>query len=206
MKNLTFEQNIQQIAQNHSDCVTTSTEIQMGMRPEDLFLTGEEMGRLFQDVRIRVQNRVQVVHLYGLNMPIGFATSDYGDHRITLSVTDEPFNTIEGIRDYLVEQLSNDNEVYIYTINVVKVYNPTTLQQQKRFYIRCASIHRSRWEQLTEQAEANRDLHARLPWDHQPNEGNLLGDTVQQLNRWLGEREKKEPPINPKHRIKKHKF
>ncbi len=204
MKNLTFEQNIQQIAQNHIDSIRTSTEVQMGVNPEDLFLSGEELGSLFSSVRDQVINsqdglRLGGVRVYGLNMPIGFAISDFGDHRITLSVTDEPFNTIEGIRDYLVEQLLQDNEVYVYTINVVKSFDQTSLTPTKRYYIRCTSIHRNRWEQMTAQAEENRDLHGRLPQTN-------IGDIAQQLNRWLEDKESKKDGITPEQRIKKHKF
>jgi hypothetical protein len=208
VKNLTFEQNIEQIAQNHSEIIRTSTEVQMGVRPEDLLLSGEELGNLFISVRDRVTNsqdglRLGGVRVYGLTMPIGFAISDFGDHRVTISVIDESFNTIEGIRDYLVEQLIGDNEVYVYSVNVVNFNDPVDFQPQRRYYIRCASIHRSRWEQLTEQAEANRDLHGRLPWDHNPNP--TINDMAQQLNRWLGENDGKEK-ITPQQQIKKHKF
>jgi hypothetical protein len=179
----------------------------MGVRPEDLFLTNEELGSLFNSVKERVtdgQNGLRI-HLYGLNMPIGYAISDFGDHRITMSVEDKPFNTIEGIRNYLVGQLIGGNEVYVYTINVVKIYNPNNLQPTRKFYIRCHSIHRSRWVQMTNEAETNRDLPGRLPYDHNINT-NGFNDTVQQINRWLEVKDSKEPPINPKQQIKKHNF
>jgi hypothetical protein len=204
VKNLTYEENIQQISQNQIDVISHSTEARMGVNPEDIVLMGDEFDSLFRSVHDQVINsqdglRLGGVRLYGMTMPIGFAISDFGDHRVTISVTDESFNTIEGIRDYLVEQLLGNNEVYVYSVNVVKIHDLNYLQPQRRFYIRCTSIHRSRWEQLTAQAETDRDLHGRLPWDH-------TSDMAQQLNRWLGEKESDKEKITPQQQIKKHKF
>jgi len=196
VKGLTFEQNIQQIIQNQLECIRVSTEISMGVNPEDMFLSGEQLCSLFNSVRDQVINSQDDIglHLYGLKMPIGFAKSDFGDYSVTISVTDEPFNTIEGIRNYLVEQLIGGNEVYVYTVNVVRTIDPHQLgEPQRRYYIRCALVHRSKWEQLTAQAETDRDL-------HEPS------DMAQQINRWLEEKEKEEDGLTPKQRIKKHKF
>jgi hypothetical protein len=181
VKNLTFEQNIQQISENHIESLRHNTASNMGVRPEDLFLTNEELGSLFSSVRdgvVNSQDGLRIgLHLYGLNMPIGYAISDFGDHRITISVDDKPFNTIEGIRNYLVGELIGGNEVYVYSVNVVKFFDPTDFQPTRRFYIRCSSIHRSRWVQMTNEAETNRDLPGRLPYDHNINT-NGFNDTV----------------------------
>ena len=195
VKNLTFEQNIQQISENHIESLRHNTASNMGVRPEDLFLTNEELGSLFSSVRDGVVNNQDGLriglHLYGLNMPIGYAISDFGDHTITISVDDKPFNTIEGIRNYLVEELIGGNEVYVYSVNVVKLFDPTDFQPTRKFYVRCSSIHRSRWVQMTNEAE---------------NRTNAVNDTVQQLNRWLEPKVVLDPELTPKHQIKKHKF
>ena len=207
MKNLTYEQNIQQIVVNHTESLRHDPSVNMGVMPEDLFLTNEELSSLFNSVRERVtdgQNGLRI-HLYGLNMPIGYAISDFGDHRITISVEDKPFNTIEGIRNYLVGQLIGGNEVYVYTINAVKIYNPNDLQPTRKFYVRCKSINRNRWVQMTNEVETNSDLQNRLPYDHNINT-NMLNDTAQQLNRWLEPKVDEDPELTPKHQIKKHKF
>lgn len=212
VKNRTYEQNIQQITQNHIDCVRHSIETQMGMNPNDMFLSNELIIPLFNSISEIVSRQKEgPIRIYGLTMPIGLAVSDFGDHRISVCVREIPFNTIEGIRDYLVEQLLGDYEVYLYTINVVNgLYDPTTFLPTKKYYIRASFVHRSSWEQMTEQSEANRDLHGRLPWNHEPQQN--IGDMAQQLNRWLGEQTdwvKDNSPtnqINPKQNIKKHKF
>lgn len=206
VKNLTYEQNIQQIVQTHRESLQYSTEVQMGREPNDIFLSDELMGPLFNSVRERVLNHQEgPVRVYGLILPIAHAISDFGDHRITISVREIPFNTIEGIRDYLVEQLINNNEVYIYTINVVSgIYDPTSFLPTKKYYIKAAIIDRSQWVLMTEQAETDGRL--QHVWDHNINT-NMFNDTAEQLNRWLGEQTKnKEPQINPKQNIKKHNF
>jgi len=192
VKNLTFEQNIQQIVENNLSIVRTSIEVTMGTRPEDIVLQQQQLITLFTDVWNRVMGGQDGVRLYGLIMPVGIAVSDYGDHRINIFTEDKQFNTLESIRNYLVNELVSGHEVYVYSVNVVKIVDPFSFDLQTKYYIRCKSIHRSRWDELTTEAEntpITRELYDRSPWNHQPN-------TV----------EKVVSLLEPLQQIKEHKF
>ena len=121
MKNLSFEDNVRQIYRNQTNESQRSMEVQMG---QDIFLDGNQLITLFDSVKDRVVNNQDGLriglHLYGLPHPFGFASSDFGDHEQSITVDDIPFNTIEGMRDFLVDKLLTNNEVYVYTINTAK--------------------------------------------------------------------------------------
>jgi len=139
VKNLTYTENVTQIYQNHLDgCNYTH------MSSYNPFLTGPELSTLFRGVRTEVGEQLETIRVYGLTSPIAFVYSDNNDCRRTVSVQGQLFDTIDDIRDYLVQELLSDNEVYIYTVDSIRVFSPE-FREVRKFSIRCSSFHRSRW-------------------------------------------------------------
>ena len=133
----------------------------MGRKPEDIIVMPEQLVQIFGDV-VRLVRQTQIreekIHLYGLTMPVGLATSDYGDVNKTLLVDEIPFETLEGMRDEIVTKLVEGYEVYIYTLNKVSWFDPASITPKVRYYMRYKCIHRSEWSEMITQTENNRRL------------------------------------------------
>lgn len=174
VKNLTVEENINQIILNNINLVKETLNTQRGDKPEDIIVMPNILNTMLEDVVSTVRNSKEGrVHLYGLKSPTGIITSDYSDVSKHILVDDVRFQTIEAIRNDLVEKLLGDYEVYVYTLNKLTRFNPTMINPEVSYFIRYKCIPRSEWTEMVRQVE-NRTLN-----------GNMDSFSNEWLNHWI---------------------
>jgi hypothetical protein len=170
VKNLTLEDNIRRIIIN-SDNEYNDNRVRYGINNEQISWT-EQVLRILQSTVNHIRNHVTgQTHLYGLTTPQSLISSDFDDVKKTIFVEDVPFNTLEGIKNELVDKLISGHEVYVYSINKVEIMTAASLLPEVRYYMRYKCVHRSEWSELITQYEHNRELAV---------------ERGQWLNRWMG--------------------
>jgi hypothetical protein len=201
VKNLTLEQNIQNIQQNSIDhyqqLLGQPYFNSQTHRPEDYIVTPDVLSTLFNDVARRVRQELgedSKIHVYGLTMPVGRVVSDYGDVIQNVMVEEVPYGTLEGIRNHIINELLDDKEVYIYTILMYKIYDPMFMETQNRYTLRSKSIPRSSWAELIQDVEQ-----AISPWT-------INGNTITYTEYASGPVEPPTTDLVQKGKLKKHKF
>lgn len=63
----------------------------------------------------------------------------------TLLVRDQSFNTFYDLTEKISEDLANDKEVFIYTIDVIRNFDPINFNPNFRYMVRYASIDMEYW-------------------------------------------------------------
>lgn len=156
MKNLTPRENIQKIIYNSFEYQRLSFNNADILN--DYF---RQLTTLLEDVVSEVGNQTnnRLIHLYGLDLPAGIISSDYGDTTTLVYTVDEVFYSLESIKNFFVEKLLEDNELYLYTVSKVLINNLMHIEPDVRYVVRHAVFPRSNWVDLIRnQEQHNREI------------------------------------------------
>ena len=163
MKNLTLEQNIRTIVNNSTALYNNNGGQYYDWVQSILML----LQSVVCDIRFPITDKK---HLYGLTSRQSVVSSDYGDAHKVIVADDIPFNSLEDIRDELINKLMGGYEIYVYGIHRVEIVSFNTLSLEIRYYMSYKCIHRTEWPMLIREHEQNRVL---------------MGERSQWLNRWI---------------------
>lgn len=153
MKNLSPTENREQIL--------NSTRTMFSQDPSTRFNTQEgvdevidymtKVNRMLMDIEEEYEGRL---HLYGAQLPIVNAMSDYGDATKAIAMSEERFRSIQSMKEYIQERLNDNQEVYIHTFDYYKIISPTSFQPEFWYLMRVNTVDRSEWGALISQQTA----------------------------------------------------
>ena len=102
MKNLTFEQNKNKILENSISIFTDPNSVNVRIDNEEVMTFLRRMSSMFNDIKEEHTNSQDglrnTLHLYGCELPIVKAVSDYGDATKMIPVIEERFTSIQAIK------------------------------------------------------------------------------------------------------------
>lgn len=150
MKNVTEIENIRRIIRNNSQFEQHYSSLDNSTNYEDLCLiNSEELTAFLVNVVSQVKSRKEgKVHLYGLSLAAQFIASDCGNFNKAINVDLNTFHSQEDLRNYLMDRLLNDYEVYIYTITKITYVETGSLETKVKYITRDKCIHRTSWDEV----------------------------------------------------------